>query len=446
MNHTRIFSLIVFTLIVNSIFAKEPAKDYITVTAKKGQGAYAILRKYQLLDNQSNIDRFYEINKLKKNSELEIGKSYKLPIRIASFDGNTIRTTLNIKDYDKAKEIQEYNESIVNAKVKNKSFIKDKKLWVPEHYVVNLKATKKTLIREEYVSKKENTTPLEKDKRELIAEERLSLEEVKELELAYINKLEEVTSGVNNLVRKVSNKMLSVPLFGNLSEDVPVETDELKDNVFYIVPGHGGPDPGAVYKDEDNMFCEDEYAYDVSLRLARNLMTKGATVYVIVHDKNDGIRDERYLECDTDETCIGRHEMPESQIKRLRQGMIVTNQLYFKHHMEGFKNQWMISLHIDSQSESERQDVFFYYKDGNKKSKKKTKHLRSIFADKYKKHQGREYTGTISARGLYVINNSEPDPIFIELANIRNKHDRERICSSGNRQLLADWIMEGFIQ
>ncbi|MBK8153354.1 MAG: hypothetical protein IPK61_10060 [Saprospiraceae bacterium] len=65
--------------------------------------------------------------------------------------------------------------------------------------------------------------------------------------------------------------------------------------------------------------CEDEYAYDVSLRLAKKLMEEGATVHIIVQDKNDGIRDEKYLDCDEDEICATGCQIPISQKKRLRQ-------------------------------------------------------------------------------------------------------------------------------
>jgi len=46
---------------------------------------------------------------------------------------------------------------------------------------------------------------------------------------------------------------------------------------------------------------------------------------------------------------------------------------------------------------------------------------------------------------LYVIRASNPDPIFVELANIRNPKDQERILSPKNRQVLADWMLEGFL-
>ena len=39
---------------------------------------------------------------------------------------------------------------------------------------------------------------------------------------------------------------------------------------------------------------EDEYAYDVALRLARNLMQEGAEVRIIIQDAKDGIREDVY--------------------------------------------------------------------------------------------------------------------------------------------------------
>ncbi|MCC6815465.1 MAG: N-acetylmuramoyl-L-alanine amidase [Saprospiraceae bacterium] len=434
--------------LITPIFGKEPPNQNVIVTAKKGQGVYSLLRTYQLLDNTSNLVRFYELNKLKNGAELEKGKQYKLPLKIIKFDGNNIRSTLNTKNYEKAKDIQIYNEAMVTAGLKSKSYTKDNQLWLPEHFDFNTKTISKKKTNSTEL-KAVNTAPAHHLERELIADSRLSIAEVRELQQLYAERSSEDSNrSSDGYFKKVSNRMLNVKLFGTKNAEVPVESEELKDQVYYIVPGHGGPDPGAMFKDKESdfTFCEDEYAYDVSLRLARNLMTKGATVYVIVQDNNDGIRDERYLDCDTDEVCIGNHDMPVNQLKRLRQGMIKTNQLYFKHQLEGIKNQWMISIHIDSQPEDNRQDVFFYYQSESKKSKKKAKQLKTVFSNKYKKYQERDYKGTISARPLYVMRTSEADPIFIELANIQNKHDRERIASPRNRQLLADWILEGFLE
>ena len=60
---------------------------------------------------------------------------------------------------------------------------------------------------------------------------------------------------------------------------VAIKDNSLANKVYYIVAGHGGPDPGARCTDCKSTMCEDEYAYDVSLRLARELIcswSKGA--------------------------------------------------------------------------------------------------------------------------------------------------------------------------
>ena len=51
---------------------------------------------------------------------------------------------------------------------------------------------------------------------------------------------------------------------------------------------------------------EDEYAYDIILRLGRALMEKGAKVHIIIQDEKDGIRDDRYLSNSDRETCLGQ--------------------------------------------------------------------------------------------------------------------------------------------
>lgn len=81
--------------------------------------------------------------------------------------------------------------------------------------------------------------------------------------------------------------------------------NRLDETVYYLISGHGGPDPGAIENYGGQLIAEDEYAYDVTLRLARELLSHGAAVHIIVQDENDGIREVRALELDTDETVAG---------------------------------------------------------------------------------------------------------------------------------------------
>jgi len=240
-----------------------------------------------------------------------------------------------------------------------------------------------------------------------------------------------------------------VSLFGEKYAQVKLHDKSLKNKVYYVVSGHGGPDPGAMCKDCPQDLCEDEYAYDIALRLARDLMQHGATVHIIIQDKNDGIRDEKYLACDYDETCIGGLAIPRKQKARLVQRSAEINKLYRKHKAAGIKyeDQIAIFLHVDSTSPSKKQDVYFYHHKSSKTGKKLVKKIRDTFKKKYDQYQSeRGYKGTVNSLGLYVINYTQPTAVFVELANIRNKDDHRRILPHSNRQAVANWLFEGLTQ
>lgn len=93
-----------------------------------------------------------------------------------------------------------------------------------------------------------------------------------------------------------------------------------------------------------------------------------------------------------------------------------------------------------------RPDVFFYHQNKNSESKHLAKTMRTTFTHKYKKHQpGRGFTGTVDGRNLYVLRHTTPASVFVELGNIQNSFDQQRIILSDNRQALANWLCEGFV-
>ena len=65
------------------------------------------------------------------------------------------------------------------------------------------------------------------------------------------------------------------PLFGKAMATYPINSRELSGACFYLVSGHGGPDPGAIGTYLDKKLHEDEYAYDIVLRLGRELLMRG---------------------------------------------------------------------------------------------------------------------------------------------------------------------------
>lgn len=233
------------------------------------------------------------------------------------------------------------------------------------------------------------------------------------------------------------------PLFGKKYEDYTIESNELAGACFFLVCGHGGPDCGAIGKLDGRELHEDEYAYDITLRLARALMTKGATVHIIIQDKNDGIRDDKFLKNSKTETCMG-DPIPLNQVQRLKQRCDKINSISRK---SPEKYQRAIFIHLDSRNKSHQTDVYFYYTGNKQASKQFTTTLRNKFEEQYKKHQpNRGFKGTVSTRNLYVLNNTTPISAFAELGNMQNSFDQKRFVNKNNREALAKWLCKGFIQ
>lgn len=242
----------------------------------------------------------------------------------------------------------------------------------------------------------------------------------------------------------VATKSIIEPLFGKQHQKVSVTGSSLKGACFYVVCGHGGPDPGAIGRVKDIELHEDEYAYDVALRLARNLMAEGAKVYIIIQDAKDGIRDGNYLDNSKRETCMGK-AIPLSQIARLKQRCAKINELYRKDRAN-YKYCRSIFLHIDSRSKGKQTDVYFYHAPNSVNGKRLSTTMKSTFEQKYSKHQpNRGFSGTVSSRNLYVLTNSTPVGVYVELGNIQNTFDQRRLVIGSNRQALAKWLMEGFV-
>ena len=383
-------------------FSPNSEPYYHSVTAMKGEGAISLLRRYHLADHTCNLTHFYELNHMSEHDFLHQGKEYKIPVLIYPYNGKSIRSSIGNDDWDTAVRIQNYNELILKNGLRRTHFRDSKILWVPYH----------------------------------------------ELSCSSVNSHDENAPKVVAVAKAAtenSNPVLNEPLFGPKHASFSVENNSLKGQVFYVVAGHGGPDPGAVAQKVSNQYtlCEDEYAYDVSLRLTRQLMQRGAMVHMIIEDKNDGIRDEMYFSCDQDETCNDKR-IPRGQLDRLKQRADYINELHAHYKKKGITDHKVICIHVDSRAEHKRQDVFFYYYGKSRSGKKLASNLHSTFNEKYKMYQSnRGYHGTLSARPLYMLRRTNAPAVYVELANIRNSKDRERLIRKENREALAKWLADG---
>jgi N-acetylmuramoyl-L-alanine amidase len=233
-------------------------------------------------------------------------------------------------------------------------------------------------------------------------------------------------------------------IFGEEESLVVPKSKRLTGAIYYLISGHGGPDPGAIETYEDVTIAEDEYAYDVTLRLAKELLAHGARVYIIVRDENDGIRNKRTLEIDRDEVVYPEQKIPLRQLDRLKQRVEIVNELYREN--KGAYQRLLVT-HVDSRSKGQNIDVFFYHHEKSKNGKRLAENIHNTFLAKYKEYQpNRKYTGTFSDRSnLYLVKNTLPAMAYIEIGNLKNKKDQRRILDPDNRQALAKWITEGVL-
>lgn len=233
------------------------------------------------------------------------------------------------------------------------------------------------------------------------------------------------------------------PLFGDALAEYTIKSDRLKGACFFLASGHGGPDPGAITKVDNQELHEDEYAYDIMLRLALNLLKEGATVHIIIQDAKDGIRDDKYLKNSTRETCVG-DKIPLSQNKRLQQRCNKINNLSQK---SKEKYQRALFIHLDSRGKNLPVDIFFYHWVKSPKGKQLANTLRETVHKKYDQNQpNRGFSGTVSSRNLHVLRTTNPVGVFLELGNICNDgRDRKRFLDYNNRQAIANWLRDGLV-
>ena len=377
---------------------------YLSAEALPGDGIFSLLRRYSLDRNSCNLTEFYRLNKLKTNASLQVGQSYVLPVLLYTYNGKSIRSSLGIEDWERAVQIEAYNDSMLKDGFRKTSFKSDKVLWVPYHLLKCAEA--------------DIPAPESSD-------------------------LPSSTGEVNLAVEPAGNRRF--PIFGKKYEHVPLRDNSLSGKVYYIESGHGGPDPGAVVKLKNgHRLCEDEYAYDVSLRLVRNLIARGATAYMITRDPNDGIRDDAYLDCDSDEVVWGNEAIPSRHKPRLFQRSDVINELYDKHEKQGVSSQKLIVIHVDSRGHRDQTDLYFYYHPEDPVGKELATSMHKSMESNYKKYRnGRGYDGTVSARDLHMLRECKVPSAYIEIGNIRHPTDQKRIVLPENRQLLADWLTEG---
>lgn len=375
-------------------------QNYVTSTAKAGDGVSVLLNRFHLPVNNYNLQLFNEINKgkLDKRGGLFKGKVYQLPIIKLRYKDNSWKDHIKTDDAGTIEKILSYNDKVISGGLKAAFSVEDI-IWVPL-----------------FLSHSDS------------------------------DRKEPLTIESANKERTVLKKgdVTVEPLFGKSRERLVIKDNRLTEYVFFLKSGHGGPDPGAIGYHNNIELHEDEYGYDVMLRLARNLMEHSATVYIVVQDSADGIRDDKYLKNSTSEILMNGDTIAYNQRERLKQRADLINQLSKKHDIN---KQYAIVLHVDSRHTEKRIDIFFYYQENNKNSISMTQSIFDMIKHKYDVNQpGRGYRGSMQTRNLFMLRNLIIPTVYIELGNIQNPKDQIRFLNYNNRQAMANWIRDGILK
>ncbi len=389
--------------------AQEKAKKMLQITTIKATNATEILAKYDLLGSTCCEKKMLEINKIASlDASIAAKKTVLLPIYVYPFNGRNIRSSVTV-GMTVARKIESYNTKMQKIGIRKTSYKQDKILWVAHSDLFcaseKLKPIRNVIPKTEADSSKQNSMFEQGEK---------------------------------------AKSHRTYAIFGKKYARVPLVNTSLKGKVFYVESGHGGPDPGAEAKLEGRTLCEDEYAYDIALRVARNLISMGGTVHIVTRDPTDGIRDSQFLLCDKDEQTYPDLKVPAPQKERLFQRSDAINLLAKKYQKKGITDQRLIVLHVDSRSKNQQTDVFLYYKEGDDESKRITKSIFDNLEKRYQKY--RDYHGTMTARDLHMLRECETHSVYVELGNIRNATDQKRLMLAKNRQIIADWLTEGFVK
>jgi N-acetylmuramoyl-L-alanine amidase len=404
---TRILVFMACLLPLSS-FQNKVSRQYLYVKMERTMSIDELMSKYLLNDYDCNVEQFLKINtNVKRNTPLSKNGVYNIPIWVYDYNGKNIRSSLSIDDLDAAKMVQSYNADLQKLGIRKQSYQESKYLFVPYHTLHcrnnRKKSTPKAPKAEDLINMPEPEKP-----------------------------------------HQAALATKTHAIFGKKYQDVPIVDRKLKGKVFYVEGGHGGPDPGAMTKVEGRSLCEDEYAYDVSLRVARELIMHDATVFIINRDLNDGIRDGDFLLCDFDEVTYPTLKVPAAHKPRLFQRSDAINTIYDKYHKLGITDQRLIVIHVDSRGKSQQTDTFLYYQNGNEVSHKIAKTMQQTLETKYARY--RDYKGSLTTRDLHMLRECKPNTVYVELGNLRNEFDRKRLMIKNNRQAIASWLAEGFMK
>ena len=179
--------------------------------------------------------------------------------------------------------------------------------------------------------------------------------------------------------------------------------------VIYIDPGHGGKDPGAVYKD----IYESSINLEISKKIYDILISKGAIVYLT----RDG---------DYDLSVINAVNRKRSDLSR--RANIINNSMCDMY----------ISIHLNSINSSVWSGAQVFYDDVNPKNKKIAEIMQQELSKDF--NTNREYKETDE---MYLHQRVTRPGVLIEAGFLSNPNERYLLTQENYQMKLAQTIVNG---
>ena len=130
--------------------------------------------------------------------------------------------------------------------------------------------------------------------------------------------------------------------------------------------------------------------------------------------------------------------IPLNQVARLQQRCDAINRLHRK--KKAATNELFSSTWTAGTEESKQILIFIMHREASTE-KRLAQEIQRTFKSKYNRYQpNRGFEGTVSDRNLFVLRNTTPVAVFLEVGNIQNAQDQKRLVIADNRQALANWI------
>ena len=202
-----------------------------------------------------------------------------------------------------------------------------------------------------------------------------------------------------------------VILFSLDRVDAKINALPLKNKIIYLDPGHGGKDPGAMYKS----IMEKDINLEISKNLKTLLENNGATVYM---------------------TRDGDYDLSvPNTINRKRSDLSRRSNIINKSECDIF-----LSIHLNAESTGTWSGAQVFYDDINDENEKIAKIMQQVFKENL--NTKRKYK---ESTDLYLQKRINRPGVLLELGFLSNSNDRYLLKKKFYQNKLSNVIMQGLI-